>query len=129
MRRLRQSFKYTHSIESLLSAKELPLVHIIEDSHWCTCIFSKKLPENLPPATLGFGGFRFAPTGILILSFIDDQRIKSWLKLVTTRDITHQTRNHFPEVEVTLCRAGGFIPLQSCSFQKLASQAPPSYEQ
>src|SRR5271165_1871462 len=106
MRRLRQTFKDTRGFESLLSAKELPLVRVVEDRHSCACIFSKNSPENLPPTALGFVGFRSAPTGILILGFIDNQRVEPGLEFVVPRDITQQTRHHLTEVKITLCRAG-----------------------
>jgi hypothetical protein len=91
-------------------AKELPLVRVVEDSHSCTRIFSKKLPVNLPPAAFGFVGFRSTPTGIVILSFIEHQCIDSWLKLPIACDVAHKTRNDFTEVEFTLGRASSFIP-------------------
>jgi hypothetical protein len=107
---LRQTFENTRDVESLLSSKELSLARVIKNSHGGACLFSKKSPVNFPPTGRRFVGFRFAPTRILILGFIDDQRIESGLELVVSRDLTHQARNHFSEVVVALFETGGFIP-------------------
>jgi hypothetical protein len=46
----------------------------------------------------------------VILSFIDDQRIESWLKLLIPYDVTHETRNDLAEVKLALCQASWFSP-------------------